>query len=230
MKKINALVIVTLLLTLGATAAQASVINVFSGVGTTNAAALEQTWLGIGSGHVTDSFESYATNAVDTGSGFAMSVGTIYGYGHVGDPTSTMTPYGEHATDGIKYWSNAAPNNTNDKGDFWLNLNPGMNTVGFYTTDLHDVGGQTWVTVNTLSGSQNINLFDYTGVQSSGTEIYFIVQANEEISSIVFHKATGANDGYAIDGITTSNTPIPAAAWLLGSGLLGLVGLRRVRS
>ncbi len=38
---------------------------------------------------------------------------------------------------------------------------------------------------------------------------------------------------YYIDSITgtlvqdTTPTPIPAAAWLFGSGLLGLVGLRR---
>jgi hypothetical protein len=29
------------------------------------------------------------------------------------------------------------------------------------------------------------------------------------------------------EGVTATPTPIPAAAWLLGSGLLGLVGLRR---
>jgi len=28
-------------------------------------------------------------------------------------------------------------------------------------------------------------------------------------------------------GLVTSNVPIPAAAWLLGTGLIGLVGIRR---
>ncbi len=39
---------------------------------------------------------------------------------------------------------------------------------------------------------------------------------------------TGGGDGYDIDGVVATNqVPIPAAAWLLGSGLLGLLGLRR---
>lgn len=34
-------------------------------------------------------------------------------------------------------------------------------------------------------------------------------------------------DGFDIDAVKASPTPIPGAAWLLGSGLIGLVGLRR---
>lgn len=34
-------------------------------------------------------------------------------------------------------------------------------------------------------------------------------------------------DGYDIDAVKVNATPIPSAAWLLGSGLIGLVGLRR---
>lgn len=37
----------------------------------------------------------------------------------------------------------------------------------------------------------------------------------------------GLDTGFAGDGTTTSPVPIPAAAWLLGSGLLGLVLVRR---
>lgn len=37
----------------------------------------------------------------------------------------------------------------------------------------------------------------------------------------------GQNSDFGVGGVTTSNTPIPAAAWLLGSGLLGLIGIRR---
>ncbi len=33
-------------------------------------------------------------------------------------------------------------------------------------------------------------------------------------------------DGYDIDAVAVSPTPIPGAAWLLGTGLLGLIGLR----
>ena len=39
---------------------------------------------------------------------------------------------------------------------------------------------------------------------------------------------TGASDGdYSLYSVSTSQVPVPAAIWLLGSGLVGLVGLRR---
>ena len=37
----------------------------------------------------------------------------------------------------------------------------------------------------------------------------------------------GWDESYAIDNISVSAVPIPAAAWLLGSGLLGLVAMRK---
>ncbi len=36
-------------------------------------------------------------------------------------------------------------------------------------------------------------------------------------------------DGFDLDAVSVQATPIPGAAWLLGTGLLGLVGLRRKR-
>lgn len=37
------------------------------------------------------------------------------------------------------------------------------------------------------------------------------------------------NNDFSVAGFTGSEVPVPAAVWLLGSGLLGLVGLRRFR-
>lgn len=39
----------------------------------------------------------------------------------------------------------------------------------------------------------------------------------------------GSNSDYGIGSVTTSATPVPGSVWLLGSGLLGLVGLRSAR-
>jgi hypothetical protein len=39
---------------------------------------------------------------------------------------------------------------------------------------------------------------------------------------------TSNNDGYLDDAfLTVTTVPVPAAVWLLGSGLIGLVGIRR---
>lgn len=236
MKKI--LIITAMTVLLAASAAQASVINLTGGVGA-DGYTLEQAWLGAVGSVTTESFEGLSANSQDTGSGIALAIGTLSGYGHVGSSGTHMDAFNEHAVDGVNYWSNAAPNSSSAKGGFTLNLNSGVNTVGFYSIDFHDVGGQVEITVNTLTGSQTFNLFSEgtvstngvlgtgTGSLASGTEIFWVVEADSQITSIEFHQSGG--DGYAIDGVTTAATPIPAAVWLLGSGLLGMVGFKRIR-
>ncbi len=228
MKKQFLLAVLALVFVLGATTAQASIINITAGIGA-DASILEQSWLGGMASYVSDSFEGYAPNTVDNGSGIALTIGTLYGYGHVGSSATTMITYDEHATDGDHYWSNAAPNSNTLKGGYELVLSSQYNNaLGFYSIDFHDVGGEVQITVNTISGSQTINLFPYTGVLASGTEVYWVIESDDAITSIEFHQSAG--DGYAIDGVTSAATPLPAAAWLLGSGLLGLLGYRRTRS
>lgn len=46
-------------------------------------------------------------------------------------------------------------------------------------------------------------------------------------TSVDFVLTSGAADGFAIDNVVYSPVPLPAAAWLFGSGLLGLVGMSR---
>ena len=55
----------------------------------------------------------------------------------------------------------------------------------------------------------------------SGTNWAFYV---DDYSSAAYHA------GIKIDEVTISNVPIPGAVWLLGSGLIGLVAVRRKRN
>lgn len=230
MKKNLLLVALTMVLALSAGVAQASLITVDWGLGSSvgsDGDNLLQSWLSGATLLGSDDFGAYAPNSVDTGSGFATSVGTINGYGHVGGANTFMKTYGEHGVIGDNYWSNAAPNSASLKGDFTLNLNAGIYQLGFYSIDFHDVGGEVIIDVNTAAGFQTFNLFDMTGVQTSGNEIFWLISSTEQITSINFHQA--GNDGYAIDGLVAA-TPIPAAVWLLGTGLMGLLGFKRRRA
>lgn len=76
-----------------------------------------------------------------------------------------------------------------------------------------------WVLIGTAQQDGSLDL-QGTGLTRTAALLFLDVSRESGF--------TGGGDGYDIDGVVATNqVPIPAAVWLLGSGLLGLVGLRR---
>jgi len=96
---------------------------------------------------------------------------------------------------------------------FWL-ANDGLNAA---STNVFQAlwNGQ----VQNISPALNQNL------SSSYTQYQFTATATGDSSVIAFNFR---NDPaiYHLDNVNATPTPIPAAAWLLGSGLMGLAGIR----
>jgi hypothetical protein len=61
---------------------------------------------------------------------------------------------------------------------------------------------------------------------SSYTQYQFLATAADANATIAFNFVNDPSV-FHLDNVDATPTPIPAAAWLLGSGLMGLVGLRR---
>ncbi len=79
----------------------------------------------------------------------------------------------------------------------------------------------------TFGDSDNPNIYQYFGVPagsicSNAMSLSFLATS---IGSTGFTSGNNTIAGQVVD--TPTPTPIPAAAWLLGSGLLGLAGIRR---
>lgn len=66
-----------------------------------------------------------------------------------------------------------------------------------------------------------------TPVQGTWNLYSFTVEATGEKTKIQLATLLNTNAGPLVDDINVSAVPIPAAAWLLGTGLIGLVALRR---
>jgi hypothetical protein len=89
----------------------------------------------------------------------------------------------------------------------------------------------TWVTNSgsyTLSnGFLNANL---NGTFTPGTMFTGLSQSNASMTlGFIMNGNTASNVSGSV-AMAATPTPIPAAAWLLGSGLLGLIGIRRKHS
>ncbi|MEA5112553.1 MAG: hypothetical protein VB050_00850 [Geobacteraceae bacterium] len=63
----------------------------------------------------------------------------------------------------------------------------------------------------------------------SGWDLSYAMALNDQGQIIGYGKLNGVTHGYLLSPVTAP-VPIPAAAWLLGSGLLSLVGIRKKKS
>jgi hypothetical protein len=74
--------------------------------------------------------------------------------------------------------------------------------------------------------AQNINPVLNANLASPYTQYLFTATASSSSSTIAFNFQNDPSV-FHLDNVDATPTPIPAAAWLLGSGLMGLVGFRR---
>lgn len=208
--------------------AQATAFNAQWAIGAGQASALESTFLSSGV-FTTEGFEGLETGTTGT---FKVGFGTIFSSGYVSDNKGLQVGTGEYAVEGSHFFSDGDLKGLQPKHDIAMTFNAPATKVGFYATDLMDIGGKVILSFgNSQTGdSASFNLFDMLGALKSGSLVYFALSSTIPFDSMLF--ATSAGDGFGIDNVSvgTSPTPVPGALWLLGSGLIGLVGVRRVAS
>ena len=139
-------------------------------------------------------------------------------------------------------------------GDEWgPNYNSGMKFMGWLDLSVYDTFALNLKNTSTLDKAVGAQLFFNTGYTDSGendvpnhSSLQWIEKSNtaslswdissiankEHVTAIGFKLGTTHVDGYSLDSgdnwqVKASSVPIPGAVWLLGSGLLGLIGFRR---
>lgn len=87
-----------------------------------------------------------------------------------------------------------------------------------YASVLGSLDGTTW----TLLGN-----IDNQGTDGGSTVYFEGTYAFLKIIDATALNGGAGGDGFDVDAVVVNATPIPGAAWLLGTGLLGLLGLKR---
>lgn len=107
------------------------------------------------------------------------------------------------------------------------NLDTATNGDGTGTQDIWTTGTQT---ANTFGANP---AFSFTGVPITGNDVAGytgqLIAAGNIGTDWGFFAGTQYTERYDLSIVNTSVVPVPAAVWLFGSGLLGLVGVARRR-
>lgn len=119
---------------------------------------------------------------------------------------------------GTIYQSIATEIGTQYRVDFWLAGNPANTTDKTRTVRVAAAGASQDFTFNTTGKS----FTDMGWLPET-----FLFTATGTTTTLTFTSLTPAQYGPALDDISVNAVPIPAAIWLLGSGLVGLVAIRR---
>jgi len=97
--------------------------------------------------------------------------------------------------------------------------------------DFANPSGDLTVSVFDISGG-SLGVFNYMGVDPFINQAGFdygagsvVISGIGDIASVLIEP--GLNQTLVIDNLNFSPVPIPAAAWLFGSGLIGLIGVAR---
>lgn len=104
---------------------------------------------------------------------------------------------------------------------------------GLTTIDLLESGeaSNLAITLDALDlNGQSVASQSRTGPQgSSGLDLDWFVSSGQPVISEVRFSANNfvSGSGYGIDDLVVQTVPLPATAWLFGSGLLGLIGFSK---
>jgi hypothetical protein len=180
----------------------------------------------------TETFESYLDgtgtplNIVFPGAGTA----TLNGNGNVAVvPSGATNGVGRYAISGTNYWESSDV--------FSITFSAPVAAFGFYGVDIGDYGGQLTLTLALEGGGTTTITVPNTINGAGGGVLYYgYIDTDNLFTGVTFGDTAPGVDYFGFDDMTIGSVeqvgpivPIPGAVWLLGSGLLGLVGFRKRR-
>ncbi|WP_421902326.1 VPLPA-CTERM sorting domain-containing protein [Maridesulfovibrio sp.] len=162
-----------------------------------------------------NSLGSYDAPAVD---GQNIAVGGNYNFLSLGMGGSAVFSFGSTFTGAVTIYETTwnRPNNHNEYAQVWGGTADVMSDSGI------NLGSDAWVLLSPSIYNQNVDSSGGQTVFTNGIYSYL------KITDITGSVQGGTNgDGFDINAVSVTPTPIPGAVWLLGAGLVTLVGVRR---
>ncbi len=143
-------------------------------------------------------------------------------YNCTGDPTCAFVSLGDGGSITLQFTDNLLTGSGDSNSDLWIfEVGPSVEDT-FVDISFDNV---TWYSVGSVGGSRSSIDIDAFGFSAESQFRYVRLTDNGDLDD-QFGITVGA-DIDAVGAISTTVVPVPAAAWLFGSGLIGLVGFSR---
>lgn len=173
-------------------------------------------WLVVGAGNTNTS----PLGVVSTGGTLATALNTIRTQNG-----STLSGWNVELTQATSLLNGLITASTTPTANSWLGTNNGTLAGNSFapfgtTTDVSNLGGNTGQVATAGLGS--VTLYSVSAANPSGG-------SPGSVTPVLDVSLSTAN-GLTFSAISTAPVPVPAAVWLLGSGLLGLAGVSRRKS
>ena len=184
--------------------------QIFQPFGESNTATYGQTFI-VGADTQLDNFTFFMNDNLNTDTvdfeAFVMAWDGVKATGSILFQSEPMTTTNNNGSDGFEAFAI-------DTGG--VNLVAGNQYVAFFSSsNLFDgeIGTATWATI-------------YEDVYAGGSFVYLNNGAQfDDVTSVNWDVITYSDSSFSM--YFTSRIPVPAAVWLFGSGLLGLIGVAR---
>ena len=162
-----------------------------------------------------NSLGSYDAPAVDSQN---VEVGGSNNFLSLGMGGSAVFSFGSSFTGPVTIYETTwnRPNRYNEYAQVWAATDDVLTSSGI------NLGSDAWVLLSPSVYNQNGDSLGGQTVFANGIYSYL------KITDITSSAPDGSNgDGFDINAVSVSPTPIPGAIWILGVGLAGLIGVRR---
>ncbi|WP_419779396.1 VPLPA-CTERM sorting domain-containing protein [Maridesulfovibrio sp.] len=162
-----------------------------------------------------NSLGSYDAPAVDSQN---VAVGGDYNFLSLGMGGSAVFSFGRSFTGPVTIYETTwnRPNNYNEYAQVWAATDDVLTSSGV------NLGSDAWVLLSPSIYNQDGDSFGGQTVFANG--IYSYLKVTDTTGSVA---GGSSGDGFDINAVSVSPTPIPGAIWILGAGLAGLIGVRR---